>query len=518
MSTLTGIRPMLALTIRRERLHAPAWYGLVGVLLVLLGAGTVATYPTEASRLELAGSVSRSVGELFLIGPVMSTDVGGIVLWRTLGNAAIFTSLASIFTVVRNTRAAEEDGAYELLGSAPVGRAAPLATALGVAAAGSVLTGLLAGAGLFVLGAATPGSILMGAQVVCFGLLAASVAGLIGQLVRTGRAATGASVAVVVVCYLLRGIADATHGSAADWVSPFSWIVAVRPFTDADLWMLLPAPLLAALLGAGALAVAARRDLGAGLLPDRAGPAYAHAALRGPLSLALRVSRATIFGWVAGATVVGLLIGAVASTVNKQIGLELGGATGGGAGLVQVALYLSPLAAAVLGIQTTLRLRGEVTSGRAEAVLSRPVHRGRWLLAHAITGALASLSVLLGFGLGLGLAGASSRPGAIVSLSVAATVRAPAAWVFVALASLLVATVPRAATAMTFAVLGAFLLLELTVEFHLAPPRALYASPFALVPQLPAGPGHLGPVLFLLAITLGLTTLGTRLLLGRDIR
>lgn len=83
MSTLTGTRPMLGLTLRRERLHGSAWYVLSGLLLVVIAAGIVSTYPTAADRETLAASVNASAGELFIIGPVSSTDVGGIGLRPT---------------------------------------------------------------------------------------------------------------------------------------------------------------------------------------------------------------------------------------------------------------------------------------------------------------------------------------------------------------------------------------------------------------------------------------------------
>ena len=515
-TALVGTRPMLGLTLRRERLHGSAWYLLSGLLLLVVAAGIVATYPTPADRETLAASVNASAGELFMIGPVASTDAGGIGLWRMQGIAAIFISLASILTVVRNTRAPEESGTSEMLGSAAIGRAAPLAAALGVAAAGSLAAGFLVAGGFVAIGASGTGSVLVGAQVAAFGLLAAALAGLTGQIVQTARAATGIAVAVVAACYLLRGAGDAIGGSAY-WMSPFGWVAAVRPFAHDNGWMLLPVLALALVLAGGAVWTASRRYLGAGLLPERVGPAHASAALRGPISLALRTSRGAVIGWAAGALVVGLLIGGVSSTVDDQIDLALGSGAGSGAGLIQVALYLSPLFAAVLGVQTTLRLRGEVTSGRAEAVLSRPVARAHWLLAHTVTGGLAAVAVLAAFGLGIGLAQLGTDPGSFGALAVSGALRAPAAWVFIALTTLLLATIPRAAAAVAFIVVGAFQMLEFTVEFRLVPPEALYASPFALVPQLPDGALHPWPALLLILITAVLTAIAARRIRHQDI-
>lgn len=515
-TALAGTRPMLGLTLRRERLHGSAWYLLSGLLLLVVAAGIVATYPTAADREALAASVNASAGELFMIGPVSSTDIGGIGLWRMLGIATIFISLASVLTMVRNTRAPEESGTSEMLGSAAVGRAAPLAAALGVTTAGSLAAGIVVGAGFLGIGASATGSVLVGAQVILFGLLAAALAALTGQIVQTARGATGIAVAFVAAFFLLRGAGDAIGGNAY-WLSPFGWIAAVRPFADDNGWMLLPALALTVALTGIAVWIASRRDLGAGLLPERVGPAYANAALRGPISLALRTSRGAMIGWAAGALVIGLLIGGVTSTVDGQIDLALGSSAGSGAGLVQVALYLSPLFAAILGIQTTLRLRGEVTSGRAEAILSRPIARARWLLAYAITGALAALALLVAFGLGIAVAQLGTDPGSFGTLVVAGALRAPAAWVFIALTTLLLATVPRAASAVAFIVVGAFQVLEFAVEFRVMPREALYASPFALVPQLPDGDPHPWQTILLILIAAALSTVATRAIRRHDI-
>ncbi|WP_431818053.1 ABC transporter permease [Gordonia jacobaea] len=512
----TGTRPMLGLTLHRERLHGTAWYLLSGLLLLVVAAGIIATYPTTAAREALAKSVNASAGELFLIGPVSSTDAGGVGLWRMLGIATIFISLASVLTMIRNTRATEESGTSEMLGAAAIGRAAPLVAAIGVTAAGSLAAGILVGVGFIGIGASATGSLLVGVQVAMLGLLAAALAGLTGQIVQTARGATGIAIAVVAAFFLLRGAGDAIGGNAY-WMSPFGWIAAVRPFADDNALMLLPALGLTTALAAAAVWIASRRDLGAGVFPERVGPAHAHASLRGPTSLAVRTSRDAIVGWAAGAFVVGLLIGGVSSTVDRQVNIALDSSAGSGSGLIQVAFHLSPLFAALLGIQTTLRLRGEVTSGRAEVILSRPVSRTRWLLAYTTTGALAALAVLIAFGLGIAFAQLGTDPGSFGIMAVAGALRAPAAWVFIGLTTLLLSTLPRAATAVAFIVVGAFQALEFAVEFRAIPHEALYISPFALVPELPSGPAHSWQTVVCLAIAVALSAIATRAIRHLDV-
>ena len=516
MNALSGTRSMLALTIRRERLHAPAWYASAALLVVVIAAGIAKTYPNERTRMELADTVHGSAAELFLVGPVFSTDVGGIAIWRSLGIAAILISLASIFTVVRNTRATEENGTSELLGASAIGRPAPLVAVLSVATAGSLLAGLIVAVGFVSIGAPVGGCILVGAQIISFGLLAAAIAGLTSQITNSARASTGIAVAVVATFYLLRGAADVI-GGAAYWLSPFAWIADVRPFDDNNALLVLPSLALTVVAACAAVQMASRRDFDRGLIPDGIGPAYASNALRGPTSLALRLSQGAITGWAVGALAVGVLVGAVAGAVNQQILLKIGGNSGAGAGLTQVALYLSPLFAAILGVLTTLRLRGEVTSGRAETVLSMPISRSSWLLSHTIAGSIAASVALVAFGTGLGLAHTSTDSDAIGTLVLAAIVRAPAAWVLVALTALLLASVPRAASATAFAILGVFISLEIAVELRIIPQEALDASPFAVVPQFPNGPTHLWQTVVVLIISFGLTVLATRALRRQDI-
>ncbi|WP_295012198.1 ABC transporter permease [uncultured Microbacterium sp.] len=516
MSTLAGTRSMLGLTLRRERLHGSAWYLLSGLLLSVVAAGIVATYPTVAAREALAESVNASAGELFIIGPLSSTGAGGIALWRIMGIASLVLSVASVLTMLRNTRTPEENGTSEMLGSAAIGRAAPLAAALGATAAGSLAAAIVVGVGFLGLGASVTGSLLVGAQVASFGVLGAALAALVGQIVQTTRGATGLCIAFIAAFFLLRGAGDALGGNGY-WLSPFGWIAAVHPFAADNASMLLPALALTIALDAVAIRIAARRDLGAGLMPERVGPAHASPALRGPVSLALRTSRGAVIGGAVGAFVVGLLIGGVASTVDRQIDITLGSAAGSASGLVQVALYLSPLFAAILGVQIALRLRGEVTSGRAEAVLSRPVPRSRWLLAHPLVGALAALIALIAFGLGIGIAQLGTDAGSFGVVALAGALRAPAAWVFVALAALLLATVPRAAAAVAFIAVGAFQALEFAVEFRILPREALLVSPFALVPQLPGGDPHPGRAVLLVLIGAVLVAVAARAIRRRDI-
>jgi putative exporter of polyketide antibiotics len=141
-------------------------------------------------------------------------------------------------------------------------------------------------------------------------------------------------------------------------------------------------PVLATLaLVAVAVALVARRDHGAGLLPERPGPATASPRLRSPSGLAWRLQRGALLGWALGFAAAGAVTGAVAKDVgdlfrgNQQFSDLLRRL--GGSGLVNAYLAavmgLLGLVAAGYMIQAVLRVRAEETATRAEPVLAAPV-------------------------------------------------------------------------------------------------------------------------------------------------
>ena len=148
----------------------------------------------------------------------------------------------------------------------------------------------------------------------------------------------------------------------------------------------LPCAVLAAGVGA-AYALAARRDLGAGLLPDRPGRASASGLLRGPLSLALRLQRGVLAGWAAGVAFIFAASGAAAKGIGQLLGsstalqhefTRLGGQAAITNAYLAALMLLAGLGAAGYATSAVLRLRAEETDGLAEPLLATAVGRIRW--------------------------------------------------------------------------------------------------------------------------------------------
>ncbi len=181
-------------------------------VLTALVAGTAYSFkklfPTTAGRAEFALSAGHNPALLSLYGPLYGNSIGSLTAWRYGGFAALGAGLMSIFIVVRHTRADEETGRLELVGSAVVGRNAALAAALLIAVGANIGLAVLITAGLTLLGLPAAGSIALALAIAGSGLVFTAVAAVCAQVAGTARAARGLALTVIGVTYLLRAVGD----------------------------------------------------------------------------------------------------------------------------------------------------------------------------------------------------------------------------------------------------------------------------------------------------------------------
>ena len=85
--------------------------------------------------------------------------------------------------------------------------------------------------------------------------------------------------------FVLRMVADAPSSlTFLHWLTPLGWIDQLQPFTNPQPQVLALICALTAVLGAGAVALAGRRDLGASVPPDRSSATAHTFLLGGPLA------------------------------------------------------------------------------------------------------------------------------------------------------------------------------------------------------------------------------------------
>jgi ABC-2 type transport system permease protein len=539
MSSVAGTGQLIRLAVRRDRVPLPIW--IVGSAVVLAaGAAAVAKeFPTEAGRAEALRGAGDSAAVLLMRGVPVGTGLGALVNFRNFAFMMVLAALMSTFAVVRHTRQNEESGRTELIGAGGVGRHAGLTAALAVTIGadvvlGAVLTGTLLAAGL-----PAGGALAFGAACAATGMAFAGLTAVAAQLFQSSRATNATTAAAVGVAFLIRGVGDALGERAPDgiqvtsswltWLSPIGWGEQVRPYGEQRWWVLvLPVALLAACV-LGAFALADRRDLGAGLIPDRPGPAVAARTLSSPLGLAWRLNRGMTLGWLIGTAAFGVGIGSLGGAVRTGLGgnqgvADLMGQLAGTGASDLVDAYFAGMMnvfgalAAGFVVQALLRLRSEEAGGTAEPVLATAVSRVRWVAAHLTCAAGGAAAMLLLAGAGAGIADAASGGDVGVgTLTAAGLAQLPAALTVAGFVVLAFGGLPRLVVALAWAGLAVSLACGLLGDVFGLPQPVRDLSPFSHVPAIPAADPTLTPILALLVVAAALAATGTALFRRRDL-
>lgn len=512
-ATLTGTLRLTRFELRRDRVLASVWLALLFVICYASAAATESLYPSAAERILAANLINASPAAVALYGPILDpASLGEVAMTKTTVLYAMFVMGLGLVLVRRHTRTEEETGRQEMLAATLVGRNAPLASAIVESAGVMVAVGLLAALGGVVGGLPVQGSLLFGASWLGSGLVGIAIAAVAVQLAPSARTCALVATGAILVAYLLRAAGDTSSAGWLSWLSPLGWNTQLRAWSEPRWWVLLLYPALAAALIALAAVLRGRRDLGAGLLAERPGPAEGSPRLRDVVALTLRVHSHALVGWTVGAAVLGVVFG----SIIPNLGSLFDSATGqemlrriGGPGIVEdamMAAILSVVSMVVTGFAISVAAHGatDETDGRTEQVLATATPRAlslSALVAVALGGATWLLLVTgLATGLGYGVAGGGLGDTFGRTLA-AALAPAPAVWLTAALAVLCLSLGSRWAV-LGWAVLGVFVTVGLVGELLRLPTWVIDLSPYQHVPLVPSEAMAWGPELSLVALTL----------------
>jgi ABC-2 type transport system permease protein len=502
---MSAVAVLLRQRIRRDRWIVPIWIVSTGALALFSAAAIVKTYGDEAARMAvLTIAVTEGRPILLLRGLPNGADVGSFTFFQIFTYLALMAGFMSTFLAVRHSRAEEDSGRAELIGSTTASRTAPtIATivhgvlanlVLGAAVALGFLGGKLDPVGSLVTGLATSA---VGIAFLAVGLVAA-------QLMSTSRGANGLSVSVLGAAFMLRGIGDALGTASEDnlhvtsswisWISPIGWAQHVAAFDTNNLTPLLLNLVLAVVLLTAVFVLQHRRDSGASLIAARPGRLDASPALSSSFALALRLQRSTIIGWAIGGAASGLLAGGLSgllqtvTAANGQVSDTLTHMVGGGGSLAQtlIAVMFTIVATLAAGcaVQAIVRMRQEEASGTAELLLATPTSRVRWFADYLLVGAIAIVAVLASAALVASIAVLATTGDAerVSDSWLSAAAQLPASFVFLALIALVFTVAPGATAGVGWALYGALTFVGVFGGLIDAPEWLRNLSPFTHTP------------------------------------
>jgi len=508
---VTGWRGLVRLAWRRDRI-------MIGVVLVCIwllsyySASVVPTlYSTTEELIAANSAANASTGVVAMYGHLDNlASVGGVAANKVAMLDFLTLAFLVIAIVRRHTRGEEESGRFELLGATPVGRLAPLGAAMIVAGATSVLSGVVTIPAVIAGGWPVAGSVLFGLAQVGVGLSFAGLTAIAVQLSSSYRACGAWIFGALGVTFILRMLGDVNWdkpGRIIGWFSPLGWAQQTRYYDGDRAWPLILPVVLFVVTVALAGWLQSRRDLGAGLLADRPGPATGK--LGTPLGLAWRLQRGGFLGWLITYVILGLVFGSIVDTIG---GLMSGGASDllqklGGVGTfndVYLTLVgvMAGFGGAAYGIGAVMRLRTEESSGHLESVLGTRVTRLRFFASHAIVAFLGSTVLMAAIGFSMAAAHRTGSSGFWREGS-AALAHLPAVWVMTAAALVAVAWLPRIDWLGWALLAGVVILGELGPLMNL-PSWVQKVSPFAHTPKIPVEAMNWTPEVVLTAIAAAL--------------
>jgi ABC-2 type transport system permease protein len=539
VNSLTGTLTLTRLALRRDWLRTTLWVIGLAVLMALMASavrGLVATDEGTVSfvRLYVLNPVMR------MFGLASGATIGAFTLTRVYIMFAILVAIVSIFSVTRNTRANEDLGRTELLGSLPIGRHAGLASAIILGVGANLLLAVLIAIGLLLNGLDAQGSMAAGASIGALGIAFVAVAAVTAQLADNSRKANGLAAIIMGITALLSSIGNIigrideanlrVEPAWPAWLSPFGWGQLMRPYDTNNWWLIAIFLLFFIALVALAFFLESRRDVGQGILPQRRGRPTASWFLSHTPGLAWRQQRGVYIGWTLALVAIGVVYGLVANEMEaimedmeeaREIFEQMGGTDVIIDGYFSATTGIIGMLTAVYVIQSVLRTRHEELHGPLEGLLSTATSRKRWLNAHLLIATAGAFEILLLSGIAMGIATGlvlHDVPGWTLELTLATLSKFPAVLVLAALTALAFGALPRRATLIAWGLFFLALLIGPMFGPLLDLPQwAMDISPFTHVAGPPAE--EIDPIRLaaLLAIATGLWLLAMVFFSRRDL-
>ena len=545
--------------LRRERVISTVWILLLTIVVVGLVVAMYVAIPA-ADRAPLL-SMFENPALVAMIGPnyAVGTDsFGALYTTMMLLFTALTVGLMNIFLVVRNTRADEEKGRFEVLRSLPVGRLANLNATFITAIIVNMILALVVGLGMFVFGDASMdfvGSMLWGIALGVTGLVFAAFAGLFSQLSSNSRGAMGYSFAALGFFYLLRAPGDMNADlEILSRLSPLGLVLRTQAYIENNWWPIWILLIVAIVVSGIAYWLNGNRDIDQGIIPARPGPSSGSILLRTPTGFAFRLLKVSLIVWFISLFIFAGSYGTVLGEVDEFIannemyqqlmlgpaGVEFVAEAGLSAdeivdvlraavaaeGFTLPELFASTINnimaifALIPVLLIILKVKSEEKDARAELILARPVCRYKYFAGYAGIAFIFAMIIPLAYAFGIYLVGspmmANPEDLSLGFLLQSNLVYVPASWLMIGLTIFLVGLIPKA-TGIIWGYFSAIFLLMFFGRMEIFPSWTEYLSPFGWIPLLPVEDITYLPLIVLTLIAAVLTVAGFFFYRHRDI-
>lgn len=253
-----------------------------------------------------------------MIGPTPVKDaadytIGAMYAHEMLLFCGLFAMIISALHVTGHTRKEEELGLTEIVRSFQVGRQA---NSLAVIVETIIINLLLAFMLIIVMYAMkvtsiTPvGILIYSISIALAGILGGVVALVMAQIMQTSSGATGSTLTIIGLLYILRGATDVANPNIS-MMNPMGWTYLTYPFTENNVFPLLIGIIFSVVMTIIAFALEGGRDMGAGYFHAFEGKERAKKSLLSVHGLFIRLNRGIIIGWMLSFLVLGAAYGSI---------------------------------------------------------------------------------------------------------------------------------------------------------------------------------------------------------------
>ncbi len=464
-----GFVPLYKTASRLNARQTAPWIAIITLLCLTSFLAYAWIFPTLTDRQGLAATIGINPAFSLIFGPghnLLTAD--GFNAWRSLALGSFFAGLMAIFIVVRETRAKEDSGEAEMVGSSVVGRYTQLAVGVGLAWASSVVLGIVTALSMIAVGGNLTSSLLLAAAFTASGMVFAGVAAITCQLGAYAGTASSMATTFLGACFLIRGYADTSPDTGwALWLTPLGWLQKIEPAGANRTWPVLMAVGLALVLVVIAGRLTSARDFARGMLPTRPGARRAKY-VDNVFGLALRLQKSPIATWTIAfmllGTVFGFLISALGTVFSQNAQIAKLLAAGGAQAdpvfeFISTILKILGIIAAVYGVGVMMRLYKEEMEVRVDPILAGAVRRPKLYLSHVLIALIGPALALIISGSMMALVahfkGVDINSWQIIEQAV---IEIPAVWVLIGLSIAMIGARPPVRLGAWLAIVMAFVL------------------------------------------------------------